>query len=108
GTVYTRTTPPAGNAVAVFGRAADGTLAPQGQFPTGGAGTGAGLGSQGAVVLSNDNRQLFAVNAGSNSISLFTVRPNGLELDATVRSGGTQPISPTGHGSPLYRLNPAG
>ena len=108
GAVYTLTNSPAGNAVAVFGRAADGTLAPQGQFPTGGAGTGAGLGSQGAVVLSNDNRQLFAVNAGSNSISLFTVRPNGLELDATVASGGTTPISLTVHDSLLYVLNAGG
>ena len=108
GAVYTLTNSPAGNAVAVFGRAADGTLAPQGQFPTGGTGTGGGLGSQGAVVLSNDNRRLFAVNAGSNSISLFTVRPNGLELDTTVASGGTQPISLTVHGSLLYVLNAGG
>ena len=105
GAVYTLTNSPAGNAVAVFGRAADGTLAPQGRFPTGGTGTGGGLGSQGAVALSNDNRQLFAVNAGSNSISLFTVRPDGLEFDATVASGGTRPISLTVHGSLLYVLN---
>src|SRR5205807_8179770 len=106
--VYTLTNSPAGNAVDVFARAADGTLTPQGQFPTGGAGTGGGLGSQGSVVLSNDNRQLFAVNGRSNSISLFTVRPNGLELDATVGSGGTQPISLTVHGSLLYVLNAGG
>jgi len=108
GAVYTLTNSPAGNAVDVFGRAADGALTPQGRFPTGGTGTGGGLGSQGSVVLSNDNRQLFAVNAGSNSISLFTVRPNGLELDATVASGGTLPISLTVHDSLLYALNAGG
>lgn len=108
GAVYTLTNSPAGNAVAVFGRAADGTLAPQGLFPTGGAGTGSGLGSQGAVVLSGGGRQLFAVNAGSDSISLFSVQTNGLELNATVPSGGSRPMSLTVHGNLLYVLNAGG
>src|SRR2546426_4820636 len=108
GAVYTLTNSPAGNAVAAFSRAADGTLVPQGTFATGGAGTGAGLGSQGAVVLSDDNRQLVAVNAGSNSISFFTVRPNGLDLEATVPSGGSTPISLTVHDKLLYVLNAGG
>src|SRR5258706_11038142 len=68
GSVYTLTNSPAGNAVAVFDRAFDGTLTPQGTYPTGGTGTGAGLGSQGALVLGKDGRELFAVNAASNSI----------------------------------------
>src|SRR5207249_379047 len=58
--VYTLTNQVAGNAVAVFARAGDGTLTAAGSFSTGGAGTGAGLGSQGAVTLSNDGRLLFA------------------------------------------------
>ena len=45
---------------------------------TGGNGTGANLGSQGAVALSDDGKLLFAVNAGSNSISEFAVREHGL------------------------------
>src|SRR5205823_9515199 len=89
-------------------RAADGALTPQGTFPTGGTGTGAGLGSQGAVVLSDGNRQLLAVNAGSNSISLFSVRPDGLVLEATVASGGSLPISVTVHGNVAYALNAGG
>jgi len=108
GAVYTLTNSPTGNAVVAFDRSADGTLALQGTFPTGGTGTGAGLGSQGAVVLSNDNRQLFAVNAGSNSVSLFSVRPDGVELEATVPSGGIRPISATLHGKSLYVLNAGG
>ena len=36
GSVYTLTNAPGGNAVAVFARAADGTLTPDGIFPTGG------------------------------------------------------------------------
>jgi len=104
GAVYTLTNSPAGNAVAVFSSSAEATLAPQGTFPTGGTGTGSGLGSQGAVVVGDDH-QLFAVNAGSDSISLFSVRPDGLDLEATVPSGGIRPISVTVHGKLLYVLN---
>jgi len=108
GAVYTLTNSPAGNAVIAFDRAADGTLSPQGTFPTGGAGLGAGLGSQGAVALTADGRQLLAVNAGSNSISLFRVRPGALELAATVPSGGVRPISVAVHGKLVYVLNAGG
>lgn len=108
GAVYTLTNSPAGNAVVAFGRAADGTLAPQGTFPTGGTGSGTGLGSQGSLVLSDDGRQLFAVNAGSDSISLFAVRPDGLALEATVPSGGSRPISITVRGNLAYVLNGGG
>src|SRR5947207_887584 len=64
GAVYTLTNAPAGNAVAVFDRAGDGTLTPAGTVPTGGLGSGGGLGSQNALVLSQNNQRLFAVNAG--------------------------------------------
>ena len=60
GAVYTLTNSAAGNAVAVFDRANDGTLTPNGTFPTGGTGTGANLGSQGAVILSEDGDDVFA------------------------------------------------
>lgn len=108
GAVYTLTNAATGNAVLAFSRAADGTLTPQGTFPTGGRGSGAALGSQGAVILSDDGRRLFAVNAGDSTVSLFDVQPNGLVLDATVASGGTQPISATVHGNLLYVLNSDG
>jgi len=108
GAAYTLTNSPVGNAVVAFSRAADGTLTAQGSFATGGSGTGSGLGSQGAVVLSNDGGQLFAVNAGSNTISLFGVRANGLDLQATVPSGGIRPISITERRGLLYVLNAGG
>jgi 6-phosphogluconolactonase len=108
GAVYTLTNSPSGNAVVAFGRAADGTLTRQGTFPTGGNGTGSSLGSQGGVVVSNDGRQLFAVNAGSNTVSLFSVRPNGLELQATATSGGIGPISIAERKGLLYVVNAGG
>src|SRR5207248_7379662 len=66
GAVYVMSNAPAGNAVLAFDRAANGALSPAGSYATGGNGTGAGLGSQGALVLSADGRWLLAVNAGSN------------------------------------------
>jgi 6-phosphogluconolactonase len=106
--VYTLTNQVAGNAVAVFNRAADGTLTAAGTVATGGTGTGAGLGSQGAVALSDDGQLLFAVNAGSNDVSVFTVGSAGLSLASVTPSGGTLPISLAVHGQVLYVLNAGG
>jgi len=108
GAVYTLTNQVGGNAVAVFMRGADGRLASAGSVATGGTGTGASLGSQGAVSLSNDGRRLFAVNAGSNDVSVFAVSPAGLALASRTASGGTLPISLTVHGDVLYVLNAGG
>jgi len=108
GAVYTLTNSPAGNAVAVFDRAADGTLTAAGSYSTGGLGTGAGLGSQGSIILSRGGQRLFAVNAGSNSISELRVTHEGLQLVATVGSGGSTPISLTYLHHLLYVLNAGG
>jgi 6-phosphogluconolactonase (cycloisomerase 2 family) len=108
GAVYTLTNGAAGNAVAVFDRAEDGTLTPAGTVPTGGNGAGAALGSQGALALSDDGHELFAVNAGSNSISYFRVNHDGVDLQAVVASGGTRPISLTYRDHVLYVLNAGG
>lgn len=106
GAVYTLTNQPDGNAVLVYARGADGSLTPAGTYATGGTGTGAGLGSQGAVILSGDHQWLFAVNAGSNSISSFQIRPGqGLELVTTISSGGSMPISLAFYNGLLYVLN---
>jgi len=108
GAVYTSTNQAAGNGVAVFTRAADGTLTSIGTFPTGGTGTGAGLGSQGAVVLSEDGQRLFVVNAGTNDVSVFDVGRDGLTLASRTPSGGILPISLTVHGGLVYVLNAGG
>ena len=109
GTVYTMTNAARGNAVLAYARAADGTLSLRGTFPTGGTGTGAGLGSQGAVTLSADGQWLAAVDAGSNDVALFFVGPDGgLRLADRVASGGSGPISVTLHGPLVYVLDAGG
>lgn len=108
GAVYALTNAASGNAVAIFNRADDGTLTAAGSVPTGGLGTGAGLGSQGALAFGKNGKLLFAVNAGSNEVSVFKVDRAGLTLVERVASGGVQPISLTTHDDTLYVLNAGG
>jgi 6-phosphogluconolactonase (cycloisomerase 2 family) len=108
GAVYALTNAADGNAVAIFNRDGDGMLAAAGSVPTGGLGTGAGLGSQGALAFGKKGKLLFAVNAGSNEISVFKVAKAGLTLVDRVASGGVRPISLTTHDDTLYVLNADG
>ena len=105
------------NAIAVFRRAADGTLIAAGQFSTGGAGDPVAippdppvdpLASQGALVFGSGNQYLFAVNAGSNQISVLRVNRTWLDLVGVFNSGGVRPISLTVHEDLLYVLNEGG
>jgi 6-phosphogluconolactonase len=105
GTVYTSTNAATGNEIRAFDRGADGSLSPAGSFATAGAGTGVGLGSQGAVRLTDRGRRLFAVNAGSDSITSFKLSGRGLRLRDVEPSSGDRPISLTVHGDLLYVLN---
>ena len=108
GMVYTLSNQSGGNAVLAFHRAVDGTLTPGGSFATGGNGGGSGLGSQNAVVLSPDGTLLFAVNAGSNTVTSFRVVGNSLTLVGSIASGGTHPISVTSANGLLFVLNDGG
>jgi 6-phosphogluconolactonase len=108
GVVYTLTNAAAGNTVAVFNRAGDGTLSSAGQVATSGLGSGGGLGSQGALVLSKNGHWLFAVNAGSNDISVFNARSGALTLVGKTASGGVRPVSLTVNDDLLYVLNGGG
>jgi 6-phosphogluconolactonase (cycloisomerase 2 family) len=105
------------NAVAVFSRTTDGHLTAAGEFPTGGAGDPVAippdppvdpLASQGALVFGPGNQFLFAVNAGSNEISVLSVGRSALHLVDVVNSGGARPISLTVHENLLYVLNENG
>src|SRR3954447_2080818 len=109
GAVYTQTNSPAGNAVHRLDRDADGGLTPVATYRTGGSGTGAGLGSQGAVALSDDGRVLLAVDAGTNDVAAFHVTRHGhLTLLGRVPTGGELPVSIDIAGGSAYVLNAGG
>lgn len=108
GKIFISTNSPAGNAVLVYARRVAGPAVLLGSVPTGGQGTGGGLGSQGAVTLSRNGRWLFVVNAASNTVSTFEIRGTGLELRSVVDSGGLMPTSVTEHDGRVYVLNAAG
>ncbi len=110
GQVYVNDNTAGTNTVAAFDRHADGTLTPVAgsPFAVGGAGTGIGIGSQGALQLSSDGRYLLAVDAGSNQISVLRIKPHG-QLQpvegSPVASDGIEPISVAVHGSLVYVAN---
>ncbi len=98
------------NTVSGFDRHVDGSLTPLAGSPfiAGGAGTGGGLGSQGAIQVSSDGRYLLAADAGSNQISVLQIKPNGsLKLVPTgvVSSGGPAPVSIAVHDNLVYVAN---
>jgi 6-phosphogluconolactonase (cycloisomerase 2 family) len=107
GAVYIMSNDAAHNEVWALARNADGSLADVWAFSTGGAGTGASLGDQSAVFLDSAAKHVFAVNAGSNTISMLAIQSDGgLALTGTpATSGGVKPISITEHGGTVYVLN---
>ncbi len=108
GAVYVSTNGASGNEVKAFSRAADGSLSPLGTFATGGTGVG-GVGdpltSQAAEALSPDHNFLFVVNAGSNDVSVFRIKKDGLKLVDREPSGGVFPNSVAATEDALYVLN---
>ncbi|HTU62714.1 MAG TPA: beta-propeller fold lactonase family protein [Polyangiales bacterium] len=93
--IFTISNEAEGNRVLAFKVRHDGTLGRAHAFATGGMGSGDSLGSQGALVLTHDQRFLIAVDAGSNELSVFEVHAAHLELRQRVASGGVRPISVT-------------
>lgn len=108
GKVFTSSNAAEGNALLVYAPAEDGTLMLQQSVPTGGLGSGAGLGSQGAVTLSGDGRFLFVVNAASHTVSTLAVRGGALRVLSVVPTGGLHPISVAEHDGLVYVLNDQG
>jgi 6-phosphogluconolactonase (cycloisomerase 2 family) len=115
GHAYTETNDPAGNKLIVFDRLSDGTLKQRQIVDTGGRGgqqlqPGCTpkcpiLDTQGEVVSTPDEHLLFAVNAGSNTITSFRQSPWGFFKVGEISSGGAFPNSLTVHGNTLYVLN---
>ena len=106
GRVYIMTNDPSGNQIVVYNRESDGSLTWIANTPTGGQGLSGLTGSnQGGLTLSSDSRWLFAVNAGSNDVSVFRVTSDGLSLTERESSGGVEPVSVTVFHSWVYVLN---
>ncbi len=108
GSVYTMANAAGPNAVIVFARSANGSLVQTQSVLTGGTGTGAGLGSQGALVLSPDGRWVLAVNAGSNNVTVFSVEAGQLAVASMQDSGGVMPVSVAVHNNTVFVLNAGG
>lgn len=110
GAVYVLSNAADGNKVLVFQRSSDGHLTSSDNYATGGNGTGAGLGSQGSVILHQFGGTdfIFAVNAGSNDVTVFKAEGTKLTWIDKVSSHGTLPISITAHDNLLYVLNAGG
>ena len=109
--VFVEANDPSGNTIAVYDRNADGSLTAAGRYATGGFGgilTGSvvdHLASQGALTYDPDRQLLYAVNAGSNTLTVFAVHGDRLERLQVVRTGGTFPVSVTVHHGVVYVLN---
>ena len=111
GEVFVQTDAVAGNAVAVYDRAPDGTLQAAGTYQTGGLGGVLGgsavdhLASQGSLAYDRQHGLLYAVNAGSGTITVFSVLGDHLVRRQVISSGGTFPVSIAYYGNLVYVLN---
>jgi hypothetical protein len=109
GAVYVQSDNGTANTVVAYSRAGNGTLTQAGVYPTGGVGgalSGAAvddLASQSSLVYSDG--LLFAVNAASNTVSVFQAHGTQLSLTQQIGSGGTFPVSIAVNGNLVYVLN---
>ena len=109
--VFVQTDNPSGNQVVAYLRNGDGQLSPAGTYATGGLGGVLGgsavdhLASQGSLTFDQSDSLLYAVNAGSNSLSVFAVHGDQLNLIQVAPSGGTFPVSVAVSGDLVYVLN---
>lgn len=100
-----------GNQIVAYDRGSDGTLTQLGTYDTGGLGGALEgsvvdhLASQGSLSYDRQNGLLYAVNAASNTISVFAVLGEQLALRQVISSGGTFPVSIAEHEGVVYVLN---
>lgn len=110
-TVFAMTNNADRNEILAFESTRDGQFYQVGRFDTGGRGSGGTidpLTSQGSLTFSTDHSLLFAVNAGSGTLSVFRVFRNSLALVDKVPTGGSEPAAVAQWGSLVYVLNEAG
>ena len=109
--VFVQTDNLAGNQIVVYDRSSEGILTQAGVYSTGGLGGQLEgsvvdhLASQGSLAYDSQNGLLYAVNADSNTISVFAVFADKLALRQVISSGGTFPVSIAVHEGVVYVLN---
>ena len=109
--VFVQTDNLAGNQIVAYERAGDGTLTQAGTYATEGLGGELEgsvvdhLASQGSLAYDSQNRLLYAVNAGSDTISVFAVFGDRLALRQVLPSGGSFPVSIAVESGLVYVLN---
>jgi DNA-binding beta-propeller fold protein YncE len=111
GAVFVQSDNPSGNTVVAYDRGADGSLRQAGTYRTGGLGGVLGgsvvdhLASQGSLTYDRPNGLLYAVNAGSDTITVFGVNGDRLVRRQVLPSFGDFPVSVAAHGRLVYVLN---
>ncbi len=104
GAAFAMTNRSTDNEIISYRRAANGALTRVGSMSTRGNGIGTDLDTQGALRLSADNRFLYAANAGSDDVTVFSV--NGTQLTFLQKVyAGDEPNSLTLNGNLLYVLD---
>jgi 6-phosphogluconolactonase (cycloisomerase 2 family) len=109
GVVFVQNNSTSGNTVVAYDRTATGGLSQAGKYATGGNG-GQLSGSvvdhlAGEGSLTYDAGSLYAVNAGSNSLTSFAVLGDHLVRRQVLSTGGDFPVSVTAHGDKVFVLN---
>jgi DNA-binding beta-propeller fold protein YncE len=109
--VFVQTDNLKGNQIVAYERSPTGTLTQAGVYDTGGAGgqlEGSAvdhLASQGSLAYDTADGLLLAVNAGSDTVSVFGVYGDVLALRQVIATGGSYPVSVTVHDGVVYVLN---
>jgi 6-phosphogluconolactonase (cycloisomerase 2 family) len=102
------------NTVVAYHREADGALEESGVYATGGRGgvlQGSvvdHLASQGSLAYDRRHQLLYAVNAGSDTVTVFAVHGDRLRRVQVISSGGDFPVSIAVHGDLVYVANALG
>jgi 6-phosphogluconolactonase (cycloisomerase 2 family) len=112
--LFVETDATAGNSVLSYTRGTDGTISYVATYATGGTGAIAAgsaadpLASQGGLALADNGNELLAVNAGSDTVSVFAVFGPYLHLVQQIPTNGNFPVSIAVHNNLVSVLNSGG
>jgi len=87
GAVFAMTNATTDNEIAIYSRFSNGTLDRLRNVSTRGLGIGVDLDTQGGLRLSQNNRFLYAVNAGSDDVTVFEVDGTRLKFIQKIYAG---------------------